>query len=121
MDNYVYSGDFPEQIQKRIDAGMKCGSSVGRGWLSILTELDLHLANIDPDYVIDQVKEKFGGLRYYISWSKEIDDENMKKYEQVMELAEQLAAHTCEVCGQEGKIQPGRTGWYACRCEEHKD
>ena len=36
-----------------------------KGWYGILVELDKKLAKLDPDYVVLQAKEKFGGLRYY--------------------------------------------------------
>lgn len=37
----------------------------GKGWYWILEELDQKLLKLDPYYKIIQVKEKFGGLRYY--------------------------------------------------------
>ena len=37
----------------------------GKGWQEIIENLDRELAKIDPNYTIDQIKEKFGGLRYY--------------------------------------------------------
>lgn len=39
----------------------------GTGWYGLLIELDAKIASICPGYVIDQVKEKFGTLRFYIS------------------------------------------------------
>lgn len=34
-------------------------------WLPIVEKLHKDLLKIDPDYVVAQVKEKFGSLRYY--------------------------------------------------------
>lgn len=34
-------------------------------WLPIVAKLNEDLLNMDPDYRVSQVKEKFGGLRYY--------------------------------------------------------
>jgi hypothetical protein len=54
-----------EQILRRIPDGWGRWISCGPGWYPILARLDTGLAAIDPGYVVQQVKEKFGGLRYY--------------------------------------------------------
>lgn len=38
-------------------------------WIPDLLALDQALAALDPDYLIFQVKTKFGGLRYYAATS----------------------------------------------------
>lgn len=35
------------------------------GWGTLIAELETRLKALSPDYAISQVKEKFGGLRYY--------------------------------------------------------
>jgi hypothetical protein len=45
-----------------------------RGWYSLLVELDEQLRALLPNYVIHQVKEKFGGLRYYWDPGEEVRD-----------------------------------------------
>lgn len=53
------------RILTRFDAtrgSIQCGP----GWYPLLVELDERLAEICPDYVVLQVKEKFGTLRYYL-------------------------------------------------------
>jgi hypothetical protein len=54
-----------ERILRRIPDGWGRWISCGPGWYPILVHLDTQLAAIDPGYVVHQVKEKFGGLRYY--------------------------------------------------------
>jgi hypothetical protein len=57
-----------------------------------------------------QVKEKFGTLRFYTNFeTKEISN--------YIEEAEKKSAHTCEVCGEEGKLRTG--GWLMTLCDEH--
>jgi hypothetical protein len=69
--------------------------SVGAGWYDIVLDLDKQLAKIDPNYEIHQVKEKFGGLRFYCSLeTKEAND--------LIRLAEKKAYKTCEICGKPG-------------------
>lgn len=38
---------------------------VGEAWVPIIERLNRDLLNMDPDYRVIQVKEKFGELRYY--------------------------------------------------------
>ena len=54
-----------ERILRRIPDGWGRWISCGPGWYPIVVRLDTELAAIDPGYVVHQVKEKFGGLRYY--------------------------------------------------------
>lgn len=54
-----------ERILRRIPDGWGRWISCGPGWYPILARLDHRLAVIDPGYVVQQVKEKFGGLRCY--------------------------------------------------------
>lgn len=109
---------YPEEIRDRVANGMGCGSGIGKGWYDIIRELDAKIAELYPDYVVDQVKEKFGGLRYYIGAVPA--DINQQVYDLIAE-AEDKAVVTCDVCGEPGKI--GKTGkWLiATRCEEHRN
>jgi len=43
---------------------------VGKGWVPIVEQLDKDISELDPDYNITQVKEKFGTLRYYCDYSE---------------------------------------------------
>jgi len=86
---------------------------VGPGWHSIVLELDAQLNRIDPTYEVHQVKEKFGGLRYYCSLDG--DDKGAAHIRD----AERKASETCEQCGRPGKLRSG--GWLKTLCEEcHK-
>ena len=59
--------------------------------------------------VAAQVKEKFGGLRFYV--------DNADDYTTgVIALAESMSYKTCETCGAPGK-QTGR-GWIRTLCDE---
>ena len=110
---------FPEQIQKRVDAGMGCGSGIGEGWMELVVQLDQQVAQLDPDYVIDQVKEKFGGLRYYVTLSEGLDKDIRESIYDIIHEAESKSYTICEVCGQPG-TESAATGWIATRCEQHK-
>lgn len=62
------------------------------------------------EFMVTQVKEKYGGLRFYIYGGNDKIYEAIDKYED-------LSYNTCEVCG-----QPGTTrdyGWLKTLCDEH--
>jgi hypothetical protein len=81
--------DFP------LEDALNC---VGPGWAKIITRLyelyDKH------GVAIEQIKEKFGGLRFYIS---EAPDE----VHNAITEAEKESYTICEDCGKPGKIRNG--------------
>ena len=101
---------FPEEMQKRIDKGC-CGAWIGQGWMPIAIELDEKLAEVNPDYTIEQIKQKFGGLRYYVA---NID---YYKINDLIEAAYHKAEVTCEMCGEPGKLV--NHGGMRTLCEKH--
>ena len=72
---------------------------VGPGWMPIVRELDAQLSFIDPDYTIVQVKEKFGGLRYYIDSEK-----NSEEMYKLISIAEGRCWRVCESCGSTNSV-----------------
>ena len=60
--------------------------------------------------VVEQVKEKFGTLRFYYRGG---DD----AVSGMVQMAELLSAVTCEECGKPGKLRGG--SWVKTTCEEH--
>ena len=113
--------------------------SVGDGWFDILDAacglIKSHLKNLessgyrvldsrndfeDGDFDEDdkvvwavqalQIKEKFGGLRFYTSGG---DDYTRG----IIAMAESMSYRTCEVCGSPG--EPRNDGWVKTLCEEH--
>lgn len=61
-------------------------------------------------FAVQQVKEKFGGLRFYISGGD---------YEiaGMISMAEAMSVNTCEVCGCPGERRGG--GWIRTLCDTH--
>lgn len=84
----------------------------GPGWYPIIAELDETLGQLDPDYTVQQVKEKFGGLRYYYTPSGPLGDEVGAKMAACVRTAEARAARTCEHTGEPGVLM-ARGSWYA--------
>ena len=92
----------------------KWKDDVGPGWLPLIEVLDRQLRRLDPDYRIAQVKEKFGGLRYYIGTSD--DCTNTDRMYAVIDAIESLSFRICEDCGRPGEIREG--GWFRTLCDE---
>jgi len=85
--------------------------SVGDGWLQLLHDCIAELLVAGWDKHITQIKEKFGGLRFYIgSGSEEIHD--------IITKYENLSYETCEVCGEKGKLYHNMP-WYRTLCDNH--
>jgi len=61
------------------------------------------------EYRIDEVKSKFGGLRWYDNGGKHVQ-EVIRKYERISE-------YTCECCGEFPSPMTGPS-WYMCLCAE---
>lgn len=89
------------------------GLDVNKGWVDLVVELHQELSNFnDPEYKVDQVKEKFGGLRFYFTCS----DENYNTFAGIVFDAETVSYETCEVCGSEGRIREERA-WILTLCD----
>lgn len=104
--------EIRERISARITHGFK-SLDIGNGWLRIVSDLDHDLAALDPDYTVSQVKEKFGGLRYYIGPAHEDIFDAMHAR---ISLAERQAAVTCETCGATGESR-NSSGWLVTMCD----
>jgi hypothetical protein len=62
--------------------------------------------------LIEQIKEKFGGLRFYYQGGDDHIDG-------MVTMAEIWAGQTCETCGEKGKRRDG--GWVRTLCDKHEE
>jgi hypothetical protein len=111
---------LPENIEKYTDGQISWLGGVGKGWFPLVEELHKTLVEIDPEYEIHQIKEKFGGLRYYFGCSKGFGTPESAAMQAAVRLAEGLSIKTCENCGRPGELRHGRhgRGWTLCLCDE---
>jgi hypothetical protein len=96
--------DYPELYSKCDDF------YVGPGWLPLIYKLSAELAACAPDVRVMQVKNKFGGLRFYI-------EAGSPATHVLIELAETASFGICDQCGEPG--EPRGESWVATRCERH--
>jgi len=90
------------------------------GWFKLIYQLCKDIQRVidnNPDHKLDdfiviEVKEKFGGLRFYAgSYNKEIGE--------LIDKAEHESEHTCEICGKRGSLSV-HGGWYKTCCPKHR-
>ena len=96
---------------RRHDLHPECISDVGDGWLPLLDTLVSDLRALGWQGKVGQIKEKFGGLRFYAEGT------NGKMRDRIL-LAEQQSTKICDTCGQPGQIV--RDGRMATRCTAHE-
>ena len=83
---------------------------VGSGWNLIIKNLIQDLIRLGWNKEVIQVKEKFGGLRFYIN-------EGTDEIHQRIGQAELESMKTCEITGRPGKLR-NDIGWYRTLCDE---
>ena len=83
------------------------GIECGKGWESLYKPL-IKLCQ-ENNVTITQIKEKYGGLRFYVysapDWLHDLID-----------AAEEKSITVCELCGAPGELRGA--SWYMTRCDE---
>ena len=89
-----------EEVQQQVDFG----------WNTLVKELIAELFSLGWDGKLYQIKEKFGGLRFYIgAGSDAIHD--------AIQAAEDYSYKLCEVTGNAGELRQD-LGWWRVLCDE---
>ena len=83
-----------------------------------MCELVDHLEFIGFKYKIGQIKEKFGGLRFYVDGESEYGGVVDVVADKLIHLAESQSFHICERCG-DGAEQRTDLGWTKTLCDKH--
>jgi hypothetical protein len=102
--------------QKDLPMNQTCmcwGVSCADGWYDLIDNLCYAIQNhIDykklPQVEATQVKEKYGGLRFYVNHSDEY-------VSGLISMAESMSYKICEYCGNKGKSNS--RGWITTLCE----
>ena len=100
---------YPKLFSNQQFWGFECGD----GWYDIIDHLCGAITEYthDPDEVyVDQIKEKFGRLRFYLSREDDV-------MHGMITLAEYMSGHTCELCGAPGKTRD--VSWFVTLCDVH--
>jgi hypothetical protein len=109
--------DQPEILRPvlaRFAPGWRAVVGCGEGWWPLIATLDRQIAAVAADYQVHQIKEKFGGLRFYYRLP---DGSRPEQINDLIRDAEATAAHTCEICGADGRLRT--KGWLQTLCADH--
>ena len=115
---------YPRMMVNRnlsmMETTMYWGFECGDGWFDILDQLMCNIQHhIDwknrkgvtvPQVTVDQVKEKFGTLRFYYTGGDDY-------ISGLVTMAESMSGLTCESCGNPGKSTG--SSWIKTVCEAH--
>lgn len=90
---------------------------VDKGWESLTKPL-WDWIEAHPGLVrVVQVKEKFGGLRFYYDFNYTGEEALYAEFSIMVRTAELASYKTCEVCGVSGVPRSG--GWIKTLCDTH--
>lgn len=81
------------------------------GWYDLIDELCYNLSKMDgfENIIVNQVKEKFAGLRFYINYySVEMEKE--------INVTEEKSYTICEMCGNKGTLR--KSSWLKTLCDK---
>ena len=126
-DRYEEFSKYMEETYPKMFSKPYGGFAVGEGWWPVIKNLCAQIQyHIDwkqeqkekygrgegcEQVVVAQIKEKFGGLRFYYDGG----DDTVRG---MVCLAEAWANHSCEECGAPGTRRSG--GWVRTLCDHHE-
>lgn len=91
--------------------GFECGD----GWFDLIYKLSKDITAVSKKVIADQVKEKFGGLRFY--WHGQVTKKQGEKIDKLVEAAEEESYTICEQCGSREGVTQTR-GWIVSLCRK---
>ena len=128
----VFARSMEEKYPKML-AGKYGGFAIGKGWWvivdALMGQIQWHIDNsiknnkwdlendktnvrpIIQQVTVEQIKEKFGGLRFYYQGGDEY-------IHGLVSMAESWAGIACEECGGIGEGRSG--GWIRTLCDKHE-
>jgi hypothetical protein len=123
-DRYEVFAKQMEEKYPKMFAQPYGGFAIGEGWWPIIESLCANIQShtdwwnknretrpVVEQVVVAQIKEKFGGLRFYYDGG---DDQ----ISGMVRMAEAWASHACEECGAPGTA--GGKGWIKTLCSTHR-
>lgn len=109
---------FRDRDKDMSRTAMCWGLSCGNGWLDLIDELCTKIESYSNGIVANQVKEKFGTLRFYYQGEKGC--ENYDIVSLLVDKYEMKSRRTCESCGQIGQMSYAGH-WMKTLCGDCRD
>lgn len=117
--SFVYMSDYPRYDKLNVPLG----KGVGPGWLPLVEGLITELDELYPGWSCEQIKEKYGGLRFYAEPPEGV---SFQTFQGTIDDYENQSYKTCEICGEPGDPEPGPNEkdspfrWINTLCDKHK-
>jgi len=113
--------ELPPQIIARFEREDALYASCPSGWLPLVIELDAKLAELAPTYTVQQIKEKFAGLRYYVEIPLYGDGSARNKAYDLISEYEERSYRICDMCGSTEGKEHSIGGWMRTLCTTHAE
>ena len=121
--------EFEERWPALMAGLPRTGFSCPKGWSDLVWEL---IANIELElegnlalFTIDQVKEKFGSLRFYYQFPNMSKHTSANRISQLVRVAERESSNICLTCSStdhvETKPSSSSRGWISTQCSGCRD
>lgn len=96
-----------------LDGGTPCGSTIMPGWWPVIRDALENIAKVSPGSSVDQIKEKFGGLRLYITPG----EDNAWMADHYVDQAQAACWRLCCHCGTDQGVSTKGPGWISTECD----
>jgi len=109
LQNMLYERYPNLYKQHKLDMTQTCmcwGICAGDGWFDLIDDLSSKLEPLGVEAV--QVKEKFGGLSFYLNRYPD-------KARDIVHKASEKSYEICEICGKDGELRRD-LGWIRTLC-----
>jgi hypothetical protein len=109
---HLYRGHNESPRHNLMCFGFECGD----GWYELIYDLSEKLSRISNEIKAVQVKEKFGGLRFYVDFGD-------KWSWALIDRASEESLKTCEECGDPATKDPDTNPyrWIRTECDECRE
>jgi len=108
--------DFPSLYKQRVlsprESCLAFGVECGDGWFQLIYDLSKKIMEINSEVQATQVKEKYGGLCFYVG---NVSIKSADEVFAIIDKAEELSLKICENCGEPGK--QNEYGWILTLCD----
>ena len=119
-ENYLFN-TFPNLFPggKNVDmiSSLMAFGFPADGWFELIKDLCEKITATSIGVTVVQVKEKFGGLRFYVNFNEDVSKEDVKQIYALITEAEEKSYTICEHCGKSGKLREDRR-WLLTLCDE---
>jgi len=95
-------------------------SNLPAGWTGHFNTIVAALDSLATgQWTCTQVKQKFGGLRFYYSLTESVPAETAREIREMVAAVEESTLSLCEICGQQAVLRKANPYWWRTLCDAH--